>query len=51
MNPIGSWVYLPGKEAMEEVGFQTFENYVQVRRQTITNFIISRPLAVEADEL
>ena len=29
---------------MEEVGLHTVEHYIDVRRQTIANFIVNRPI-------
>ena len=43
-NPDGSWVYPPSVKTLEEVGLQTIEHYVLVRRQTIADFIVNRPI-------
>ena len=40
----GTWTYPPSEDALEEVGLHTIADYVQVRRQTIANFIVNRPI-------
>ena len=43
-NPDGSRVYPPSADTLEEVRPKTIAHYVAVRRQTISDFIIDRPI-------
>ena len=38
------WTYPSSKDVLEEVGLFSIEHYVQVRRQTIANYIVDRPI-------
>ena len=39
-----TWHYPSTKDVFEEVGLFTIEHYIQVRRQTIANYIVHRPI-------
>ena len=43
-NDDGSWTYPSAKDVLEEVGLYTMKEYIEVRRQTITNYIVNRPI-------
>ena len=44
-NPIDdSWSYPASADVMEEVGLHSIAHYIEVRRQTIANFIVNRPI-------
>jgi hypothetical protein len=43
-KPDGSWLYPRSKEVLEAAGLQTIAHYTDVRRQTVTNFIVNRPI-------
>ena len=38
------WTYPLSKDVLEEVGLFTIEHYIEVRRQTICNYIVDRPI-------
>ena len=40
-KPDGSWSYPRSKDVLEAAGLQTIAHYMDVRRQTVTNFIVS----------
>ncbi len=40
-KPDGSWSYLLSKEVLEAAGLQTIAHYMDVRRQTVANFIVN----------
>jgi hypothetical protein len=37
----GSWSYPRSKEVLEAAGLQTIAHYMDVHRQTVTNFIVN----------
>ncbi len=37
----GNWTYLSNTRALKKVGLYTIEHYIGVRRQTISNYILS----------
>ena len=43
-NPDGSWVYPASEDVLEEVGIQRMAHYIEVRRQTIADYIVNRPI-------
>jgi hypothetical protein len=43
-KPDGSWSYPRSKDVLEAAGLQTIAHYMDVRRQTVANFIVSRPI-------
>ena len=43
-NDDGSWTYPSAKDVLEEVGLYTMKEYIEVRRQTIANYIVNRPI-------
>ena len=44
-NPInGSWSYPASADVMDEVDLHSIAHYIEVRRQTITNFIANCPI-------
>ena len=43
-NLDGSWAYPVSEEVLKEVNLQSIAHYVEVRRQTIANFIVNRPI-------
>ena len=43
-KPDGTWIYPSMEDVLEEVGLQTMEHYVDMRRQTIANYIVNRPI-------
>jgi hypothetical protein len=43
-NVDGSWTYPRSEEVLEAVGMESIAHYVDVRRQTVANFIINRPI-------
>ncbi len=43
-NVDGSWMYPRSKEVLEAVGMKSIANFVDVQRQTGTNFIVNRPI-------
>ena len=38
------WQYPASVDVLEEVGLHSVEHYIGVRRQTIANFIVNRPI-------
>ena len=43
-NPDGSWDYPSSEDVLEEVGLFSMTHYIEVRIQTIANFIVIRPI-------
>jgi hypothetical protein len=43
-KPNGSWLYPRSKDVLEAAGLQTIAHYMDVRRQTVANFIVNRPI-------
>ncbi len=43
-QPDGTWVYPSKKDVLEEVGIKSIEEYIDIRRQTIANSIVNRPI-------
>jgi hypothetical protein len=43
-KPDGTWVYPTSEDVLEEVGLKTIKHYIEVRRQTIANYIVNRPI-------
>ena len=43
-NNDGSWTYPASKDVFEEVGLYPIEHYIRVRRNSIINFIATRPV-------
>ena len=43
-NPDGMWTYPLTEDVLEVAGLYTITHYVGVRRQTIANFIVNRPI-------
>jgi hypothetical protein len=43
-KPDGTWSYPPSKDVLEAAGLQTIAHYMDVRRQTVANFILNRPI-------
>ncbi len=43
-KPDGSWLYPRSKDVLEAAGLQTIAHYMDVRRQTVTNFIVNQPI-------
>ena len=39
-----TWVYPKNKDVLEEVGLFTIREYIEMRRQTIANTIVDRPI-------
>jgi hypothetical protein len=40
----GNWTYPSNTRALKKVGLYTIEHYIGVRRQTISNYIVNRPI-------
>ena len=40
----GTWTYPSSEEVLEKAGLYTVSYYIEVRRQTILNFIVDRPI-------
>ena len=40
----GAWVYLALADVLESDGLQSIDEYIQVRQQTITSCIVTRPM-------
>ena len=40
----GSWSYPRSKDVLEAAGLQTIAYFMDVRRQTVPNFIVNRPI-------
>ena len=44
-NPVdGTWSYPATSDVLEEVGLYSIAHYIEVRRDTISNFIVHRPI-------
>ena len=43
-NPDGSWWYPATPALLEEAGLHSVAHYIEVRRQTISKFIVNRPI-------
>ena len=43
-SPDGSWTYPDTDAVMKTVGLRSISHYVEVRRQHIFNFIVTRPI-------
>jgi exonuclease III len=43
-KPDGSWTYPASEEVLEKAGLYTIAHYMEVRRNTILNFIVNRPI-------
>ena len=43
-NVDGSWTYPRSEEVLEAVGMKSIAHYVDVRCQTVANFIVNRPI-------
>ncbi len=43
-KPNGSWLYPRSKNVLDAAGLQTIARYMDVRRQTVTDFIINQPI-------
>ena len=43
-NGDGSWTYLASKDVFEEVGLYPIEHYIRVRRNSIIDFVATRPV-------
>jgi hypothetical protein len=43
-NVDGSWTYPCSEEVLEAVGMKVIAHYVNVRHQTVTNFIVNQPI-------
>jgi hypothetical protein len=43
-KPNGSWSYPRSKDVLDAASLQTITNYMDVRRQTVANFIVNRPI-------
>jgi hypothetical protein len=43
-NVDGSWTYPRSEEVLEAVGMKSIAHYVDIRRQTVANFIVNRPI-------
>ncbi len=43
-KPDGSWLYPRSKDVLEAAGLQTITHYIDVRRQTVANFILNQPI-------
>ena len=46
-GPGNRWVYPKSKDVLEECGMSTMEEYIMVRRQTITVYVATRPILIE----
>jgi hypothetical protein len=44
MKPNGSWTYPRSADVLKACGLQTIVHYMDVRRQTVANFIVNRPI-------
>jgi hypothetical protein len=40
----GSWSYPRSKDVLEAASLQTISHYMDMRRQTVANFIVNRPI-------
>ena len=43
-KPNGSWTYPCLKEVLKAAGLETISHYMDVRQQTLANFIVNRPI-------
>ncbi len=43
-NGDGSWIYPRSEDMLKAVGLKSIANYVDVRRQTVANFIVNQPI-------
>ncbi len=43
-KPNGSWTYPCTKEVLKAAGLETISHYMDVRRQTVANFIVNQPI-------
>jgi hypothetical protein len=43
-KPNGSWLYPRSKDVLDTAGLHTIAHYMDVRRQTVANFIVNRPI-------
>ena len=43
-NPDGSWSYPRSEDVLDAAGLHTIAHYMDVRRQTVANFIVNRPI-------
>ncbi len=43
-KPNGSWSYPQLKDVLDAAGLHTIAQYMDVRRQTVANFIVNRPI-------
>ena len=43
-NDDGSWTYPASKDVFEEVGLHPIEHYIRVRRNSIIEFVATRPV-------
>jgi hypothetical protein len=41
-KPNGSWSYPRSKDVLDAAGLHTIAHYMEVRRQTVANFIVNR---------
>ena len=41
------WVYLSTDKVLEECGMHTIQHYIDVRRETITKYVVGRSIHVE----
>jgi hypothetical protein len=41
-KPNGSWLYPHSKDVLDAAGLHTIAHYMDVRRQTVANFIVNR---------
>jgi len=46
-GPGNRWVYPKSKDVLEECGMCTLEEYIAVRRQTITVYVATHPVLIE----
>ena len=47
----GAWTYPVLTDVLEWAGLHSIDDYIQVRRQTITSFIMNRPKAYDAMDI
>jgi hypothetical protein len=43
-KPNGSWSYLRSKDVLDTASLHTIAHYMDVRRQTVANFIVNQPI-------
>jgi hypothetical protein len=43
-KPSGSWSYPRSKDVLDAAGLHTIAQYMDVRRQTVANFIVNQPI-------